>query len=513
MHAPYRGHRIVPAATAPLDGFTQPAAAYSFRKIVSLYNGPAVKLRRTTGGTSDIGFVGSDFDTAAATTFCASTTCFIDTWYDQSGNNRHLVQATTTSQPQLIFNCNGTLPCAQTTTTAQNMAFTVTVGAGAAQSISAVGQHAVKPGGCGFLSVTVNQNIIYQHATLDLGIVQATTSINNPAPGLAWHSYVGVINGAASVNGVDGVEVAGTLTTVAGTGPLYFSPQAAGATCNNAEMVWWNGYALTPAERTALTNNQRNYWTPLPLDTFTTPAAAYSMRRLKSTYSGPGIRLRRASDSAELDIGFLGFTGFTGAPIDTAAANAHCTAATCFLSKWYDQSGSARDWTIAAASQPQYVADCGNGLPCAKTTGGQNLAFSTVTPAGAQSLAAVARVDGAIQGCTFLSASNNGLTSGAGTAQFGIAGTGNIFANAALATWHAANGVINGAASVLNVDGAETTGTVTTDVAAGNLYGVWGQGGTNLCSEREAVYWDGYALTAGERTALQTNQKNFWGTP
>jgi len=59
-----------------------------------------------------------------------------------------------------------------------------------------------------------------------------------------------------------------------------------------------------------------------PLDgggSFAAPAAAYGLRRLKSTYAGPGVKLRRTTGGTQ-DIGFLGFTGFTGAPLDTAAA-------------------------------------------------------------------------------------------------------------------------------------------------------------------------------------------------
>jgi hypothetical protein len=45
---------------------------------------------------------------------------------------------------------------------------------------------------------------------------------------------------------------------------------------------------------------------PWPLDPIATAAAAasYSLRRLRSAYAGPGIRVRRSSDNAETDIGF-----------------------------------------------------------------------------------------------------------------------------------------------------------------------------------------------------------------
>ena len=45
--------------------------------------------------------------------------------------------------------------------------------------------------------------------------------------------------------------------------------------------------------------------TPLLLDTYGGSAVAYSLRKLSSTYSGSAIRVRRSSDNAEQDIGFV----------------------------------------------------------------------------------------------------------------------------------------------------------------------------------------------------------------
>ena len=62
MHAPYRAHRIVPAATAvdpPLDTLTTPSNAYSFRKLRSAYAGNAIRIRRASDNAEiDIGFSG-----------------------------------------------------------------------------------------------------------------------------------------------------------------------------------------------------------------------------------------------------------------------------------------------------------------------------------------------------------------------------------------------------------------------------------------------------------------------
>jgi len=92
--------------------------------------------------------------------------------------------------------------------------------------------------------------------------------------------------------------------------------------------------------------------TPI-LDLYPNAAAAYSLRKLRSAYTGSAIRVRRTNND-ELDIGFtssgaldttslLAFTG-TGA-LDNG-----------YVTTWYDQSGKVYNATqTTALSQPQIV--------------------------------------------------------------------------------------------------------------------------------------------------------------
>jgi Alpha-L-arabinofuranosidase B, catalytic len=82
----------------------------------------AITIRRTSDSTtSNIKILTNGaLDTASATTFCNATTCFIQTFFDQSGALNcssaacDATQPTAANQPQLIFNCiNTTLPCAR----------------------------------------------------------------------------------------------------------------------------------------------------------------------------------------------------------------------------------------------------------------------------------------------------------------------------------------------------------------------------------------------------------------
>lgn len=100
----------------------------------------------------------------------------------------------------------------------------------------------------------------------------------------------------------------------------------------------------------------------LPLDTLDA-AAAYSLRRLRTAYTGAAVRVRRSSDNVETDIGFT-----SGGALDEVALLAHVGAGNGFVTVWYDQSGNARNAAQAtAASQPRIVnagvVDLLNGKP------------------------------------------------------------------------------------------------------------------------------------------------------
>jgi hypothetical protein len=99
----------VPAVTGILDGYTADlGVAYSPALLDINYAGSAIRVRRASDNTEqDIGFDGTDLDTAALTTFCTGTDCFIRTWYDQSGNTRNLTQTTTANQPKIYDSSTG----------------------------------------------------------------------------------------------------------------------------------------------------------------------------------------------------------------------------------------------------------------------------------------------------------------------------------------------------------------------------------------------------------------------
>jgi hypothetical protein len=328
----------------------------------------------------------------------------------------------------------------------------------------------------------------------------------------AWHTGIGVINGASSVVGGDGTELAGTLAPNAAAGTIAVFGGGAGLSCSFQEAIWWDNYALTAGERTALTANQQQYWMPYALDTFTTPAAAYSLRKLKSTYAGPAIRLRRASDNAEQDINFLGFVPGLGSPLDMAAANAHCAATSCFIAIWYDQSGNARDMVQATpANQPAFIFNCNGTLPCGRSASPMLLqTAANFTPSAVASLSGVAKRS-AGTGNYFVASTDsaNNLYIDLTPNWYLVGATGPVGVVGTSGAWGAAVGVINGASSVLRLNAVENTGAVTSNVAANKISTA--SGAATSSDFTETIIWDNYALTAGERAALTANQRAYFG--
>ena len=128
---------------------------------------------------------------------------------------------------------------------------------------------------------------------------------------------------------------------------------------------------------------------PLLLDEYSGAAAAYSLRKLSSSYSGNAFKVRRASDDAELNI------GFSSGQLDTSALATHCGSSDGFVVTWYDQSGNSNNATQStAANQPKiYDGSTGvvteNGKP-AMLSDGTNAHLNDGTPITNQNVTFIA---------------------------------------------------------------------------------------------------------------------------
>jgi hypothetical protein len=105
------------------------------------------------------------------------------------------------------------------------------------------------------------------------------------------------------------------------------------------------------------------------------------LRLLDKDYTGDAVRVRRASDNTEQDIGFDG-----SGDLDTSALATFCSGTNGFVKIWYDQSGNANDATqTTTANQPKiYDSSTGvvteNGRPAIEFDQTDRLSISSVTP-------------------------------------------------------------------------------------------------------------------------------------
>ena len=110
---------------------------------------------------------------------------------------------------------------------------------------------------------------------------------------------------------------------------------------------WGDSHADSWAGLTDIVGTQT---AALLLDTYPSAAVAYSLRKLRTDYSGNAIRVRRSSDNAEQDFEFV------SNDLDTASLLTFCGAGNGFVTTWYDQSGNGLNVTQSTANlQPTIV--------------------------------------------------------------------------------------------------------------------------------------------------------------
>jgi hypothetical protein len=138
-------------------------------------------------------------------------------------------------------------------------------------------------------------------------------------------------------------------------------------------------------------------------------AAAYSLRRLYASYTGAAIRVRRSSDNAEIDIGFI------REGLDVVTLLAFVGAGSGFITTWYDQSGNGRNATqTTAGAQPRIV----NAGAIETTNGRPNLVVSGQQFMDSSLTVAQTVVDGVITTLSTVFQSAQGISGTLVNAQF-----------------------------------------------------------------------------------------------
>jgi hypothetical protein len=264
--------RAIALTTAILDRVTTaPYSAYSVRQLYSAYAGSAFRVRRASDNTEqDIGFTtGGTLNLTTLASFCAGTDGFITTWYDQTGNLRHLTQVTQTAQPQIVaagaYLKQDNNPAI---VFAAGKWMTLTTGSIAQPySRSSVFQIDSRVAGHTLLgpAATATTGRLYEDTTSSLSMDAGTSVSINSSTGVGatgQYTVAELFNGASSTRSLNGV----VATINPGTGAVdglnvnadYLGSSLAAT--RFTEVIFWNT-ALDATSRQTLTLNQRSYYT------------------------------------------------------------------------------------------------------------------------------------------------------------------------------------------------------------------------------------------------------------
>lgn len=255
-----------------------------------------------------------------------------------------------------------------------------------------------------------------------------------------------------------------------------------------------------------------------PGDIVSGATAFWGLQAYNAAYAAPGtnsaINIRRASDNASTNIVILK-TGL----LDVATASTFCASTTCYIDDWYDQTGNGNTLLqFTAAAQPQLVFNCIGSLPCASLNGTQDMYVLSLSSSGSSIwMMLEGERTGNFTGQSDGLFSGNGPFIGwPGTANQALlfSGSSALTAAATDSALHAIQGVINGSAGTLDVDGVSTSASVGTATFGGLVYVGSGSGGAFYLTGEitEAGVWL-LAPTSAQQSAMHSNMASRWGSP
>lgn len=198
------------------------------------------------------------------------------------------------------------------------------------------------------LNLAITQNASGVQSVYQNGVLLATSGglLLGYAP---WRSNDGVQGANIGFNGdTDTDNYNGQL------GATYLYNRVLSATeIARAANVFSSSINFTVSQITSVFIGNEKVFPPqasLLFDAYGGARVGYSLRKLSSTYTGSAVRVRRSNDNSEQDIGFVGQNFDTGSLATFVGANS------AFVTKWYDQSGGARDAAqTTAGNQPRIV--------------------------------------------------------------------------------------------------------------------------------------------------------------
>ena len=338
-------------------------AAYSVRKLRTAYTGAAMQVQATTGGaTAEIGFdVNNNLDTATLLAFAGTNEVGVSIWYDQSLNGNNAAQISVASRP-IVVAAGGALVKENGKVAvdfdADYLEHTLSTSGGystnhslfSLTSVNTVSQYSLNFAAGnngdavnGIAMITASPT---KWGTYAAGPIQSGTNLANGTRRLLSMVRGTSGNGGFFTDGTSDGAYSGTSgSTTKTVGHLK--------TKNNIQEVIFYTSDKSGTDQTSIEENIGDYYTqntPL-LDTYSGAAAAYSLRLLRTAYTGFAIKVQDNVGGATQDIGFNVF-----GELDTVSLLQYAGSNDVFVVTWFDQSGGALDMTpISSSNRGQIV--------------------------------------------------------------------------------------------------------------------------------------------------------------
>lgn len=259
----------------PGDLIANWTAWYGLRGYNAAYTGKCLNVRRASDSTAiDIYIdIGGEIDFTTLFAFCASTTGFVTTLYDQTGNGLNLIQANTVNQPTILFQGLNNNPVISFN--GNQWLAGVAIPPGSTNATLAVvvnGRNQAGSFGNVFGGAQTNNDsdlvLTFPPGNTDPNSISfgSVGGFDAPAALGAWHSVIGVSYAAqAATLSVDGALTIGDIEL-----PIFDSPLAMGWGANSpGSPPYFIGQivesglppvAMTSQQISSLTSNQRAYW-------------------------------------------------------------------------------------------------------------------------------------------------------------------------------------------------------------------------------------------------------------
>jgi len=264
-------YSVVPGISYTGPGNVLPLTSFwgvrAYNGAYAAASGAAFDLRRASdNGTMTANFLATGaLDTAAISSWAGGSNIFVSRAYDQTGNGRHVVQATNGNQPQLLLTGGPTgKPCIEVLNNASGVLDTSsTYAASSPSSMTAVANRVSGTQGVNPVNFSANRLAGALTATSwsVIGGAGGTLSATGIAAN-AWHDFqASLVTGGTSAIRVDGTRFTGTGVAV-GTGATVsrFCLGGSTSTLRVSEGGYIVGTQWSAADESSMSANQRAYY-------------------------------------------------------------------------------------------------------------------------------------------------------------------------------------------------------------------------------------------------------------